>query len=942
MSGSSVLALIALSLRRLKSRLSLAALFMLSASLAIGLLTSVPVFADAVSQRIMQEELGAKMRWIGQAVLAVRFYSLPSPQQPIDLETAASRGEWIEQMLRTHVGLPVKSVFMQVESPTYHLRPQAADTRYGETSLGTARVVYVQGIAEHVRVVNGEPFGAIADPDVLNVWITDAQAKAWALQPGEVFELGDDRPHVGEPLVIQVVGFWEPADPQSVFWYRDPNLHFENSLLTTAEQYEAHIYPAVTSRAAFVSWYYVLDDAWMNLNDAEQYITGLNLVSRDVALRLPRGAMDFSPIQELADGQQRKTGLTLVLLGFSVPLFGILVHFMASISGMLAQFQEQEIAILASRGATRMRILKLVVFETGVMLLPAIPVGIGIGMLLAHLLGYSLSFLAFVQREPLRVHVSAIDYRMILAALGVAFLARLVTTWRATRFTMVTYEHRMARYRPILGATWLLFIGMLVAVTYYAHWQLSLRGSLGLITWQVGGPANDPLLLLAPTLFLLTAPLIAMELFQLLVRPLAWLGRSLTSFSGYVGLINLGREGAQFRTPVYMLVLALGLGIFYASLAKSADIWMVDHRRHQVGADLTFRFPTEDEVAAGGVPHAGEAWLLPIDEYNRVPGVAYAAPVAEYRALIALEGVTGRYRLLGVDRMTFPNVVHYRSDYSRRSLGELMNLLGATPNGILVPSEVAEQLLFEEGDLFPLLIVIDPETRVPLEFTVVGTFDHFPTMYPDDHPVLLTNLSFLEMASAHLLAPTGLWVRMYPGYTGEQVLEGIENLRVSPMEPNDLPELLDYDRERLERVGVFGMLSVSFLAGALLSGLGLLVYSFASMMRRSLRFAVLQALGAKRSEIISIVSIEYLATLLYSIVAGVLVGVLSARLYVPYFPLTDYVGLPIPPFIPYVDWNGARLMAISMAISLVLIEIAALWHVLRMRTFETLRLGTRE
>ena len=114
---------------------------------------------------------------------------------------------------------------------------------------------------------------------------------------------------------------------------------------------------------------------------------------------------------------------------------------------------------------------------------------------------------------------------------------------------------------------------MLVGITAYGYRQLVQRGLVGLSGWQEQDLLRDPLLLLAPTLFLFTAPLVASEIFVLLVRPLALIGRLLPSVTGYLGLVSLGREGGQYRTPTYLLVLCLSLGVFYASLAKSADIW---------------------------------------------------------------------------------------------------------------------------------------------------------------------------------------------------------------------------------------------------------------------------------------------------------------------------------------------------------------------------------
>jgi len=146
------------------------------------------------------------------------------------------------------------------------------------------------------------------------------------------------------------------------------------------------------------------------------------------------------------------------------------------------------------------------------------------------------------------------------------------------------------------------------------------------------------------------------------MRPLSWLGKYLGSVTGYLGLMSLGREGGQYRTPTYLMVLCLSLGVFYASLARSADIWLVDRLRYQVGADVTFEPGVNEET---GLTQADMAWLLPASEYQKIDGVTEATRVGEYSAQVPGVGSRqGRVRLIGVERVYFPRVTYYRDDFS--------------------------------------------------------------------------------------------------------------------------------------------------------------------------------------------------------------------------------------------------------------------------------------
>jgi putative ABC transport system permease protein len=182
-------------------------------------------------------------------------------------------------------------------------------------------------------------------------------------------------------------------------------------------------------------------------------------------------------------------------------------------------------------------------------------------------------------------------------------------------------------------------------------------------------------------------------------------------------------------------------------------------------------------------------------------------------------------------------------------------------------------------------------------------------------------------------------MRLKPGADPEQVLERVKNLGVEPLRPRDLSAIIQDDQQRLEHVGMFGLLSISFVAGAILSAVGILVYSFASLLERAQRFAIMRAMGMRRFEVVTTVLMEYVITLAYAIATGIALGVVASHLYVPMFPVTDNPGIPVPPFVPFVDWQRATWMAVLMSITLVLIVGAVVIKVARARIFEVLRMG---
>lgn len=947
------LAFLTLAGKRLKYRPGLTVLLILSYALTIGLVVCVPLFADAVSIQILQEEIERKTETQGCPPFAVRFYAMPNADagEAMSLEEAAYARDWLKDVLVRETGLPVRLVYAQYEGRVLYLQPKPGDTRYDRQILGVAQPVWVENIEQHIRIVAGAPFGEVGGSDQLIAWMERKYAEDLAIQAGESYDLSIPWHKEIKPLSVKIAGIWEALDPHDPFWYENPAFGFADRLLITEAQYRQYILPLTPAKTYFNYWYYVLDDTKMSFGHAERYIKALEWIEREASKRLPTGRMDFSPLRELKRGLQRKASLLAVLFGFSLPLMGVLIYFMASLSSMLVRLERQEMAILASRGTGRLQVMGVMLLETALLLVLATPLGILSGLLLARWMGYARSFLQFAPRAPIPVNLAALDWRLIGLAVVVNALARLIPSWSATRFSVVAWERWIARRQGAFGVARLLLMGLLALATAYAYYRLTRIGSLGLIGLEPSDPTFDPLLLFAPSLFLLAEAFLAAELFALLMRPLAWLGKLQPGATGFLSLISLGREGGQYRTPIYMLVLCLSAGILFASLAKSADTWLVDRWQYEYGADLTFKprdYPPDanpllqlpSTQAREQESEVIRALQVPLSDYERIAGVVKAARVARYWVTFPAQRIPSLY-LLAIDRLDFPQVCYFRSDYSALSLGELMNRLGARPDGVLLPSFVAAQLQLSEGDRLPIQIRIGTDLSTPIDLTLVGTFEYFPTMLSRERPVIIANLDYLYTATEGSLA-WDIWLRLEPGADGERILQDVTHTGVTPLSTTILAPKIRRDQERLERVGIFGMLSICFLASAALVGAGLVVYSLASLLGRGFRFAVWQALGLRRTEVIRVVSLEHLIMLFYGIASGIACGFLAAHLYGPYFRITESAQVPVPPFIPLIDWQKSLWMVLVVGGALVLMQGGVLWRVARARIFEILRLGTRE
>jgi putative ABC transport system permease protein len=938
---------IALALKRLSSRLTLTILLILSIALTVGVLVCVPVFSNAVSMRLMEQELGQRAQRFDRPAFALRAYALPSGYE-MSIQDSLDRREWIRGLIAKYVGLPVRSSYMQVESRSLHLRPVKDDpgNRHQEDEIDQIHGLFVPDIGEHIKIIAGAAYGerpANAPPDALVIWVESHYAAAKDVRVGDKYTLGGTDLSTVKRIPTYIAGLWEATDRQDLFWYRDSITDYDKSFLLTRADFETVLYPQAYELTTFSAWYFLLDESHLNLDRGDQYLAGMKSFTADIQKYIQNGRVDVSPIDELAQAQLRKSSLTFILTGFALPLLVMLIYFVISMSTMAARFQRREIALMSSRGGTRAQILSLILMESFFILAIALPLGLLAGLGMATLMGYSVSFLQFELRDPLKVYLESADWRLIAAGLSVGVIARLWATWSASRVSLVAYERQRARSVAVTTGLRIFFVILMSAVTYYAFRQLSLKGTLGFVSWNMDDATNDPLLLAAPTLFLFTGPLILVEIFILLMRPISWLSKLLPSYTAYLGFTQLGREGSQYRAPAYLLILCLTLGVFYASVAKSADIWLVERRRYEVGTDLRFK-PTVKKTESGGAAAGAtngsidetSTSVVPVSEYARLVGVDNATLVGDFSA-VAQNQNSSDLRMLAIDRLTFPQSIYYRRDFAKHRLGDMLNLLGSKQNGIIVPRLVLTQTGLTIGDQINLDLILTSAENYKLQFEIVDTYDYFPTVYADK-PAVIVDANYLNSEIGGTF-PSIVWMRLKPGVDGDSVLKQVEAMGIEPVQQHDLGAIIAEDQSRLEHVGMFGLLSISFVAGAILAAIGILVYSLSSLMERAQRFAIMRAMGMRQAEVIATVLIEYVITLVFAIASGVGLGVFASWLYVPLFPVTDNPGIPIPPFIAYIDWQRADWMAIVVSVALLLIVAGVVIRVARARIFEVLRMG---
>ncbi len=935
--------LVGLSLKRLGHHPGITLLALFGIALAVGLVTSAGFFAQAVDTVILRQELDKLSQMTGRPAFSTRVYFFPSPRKPMTLEAAEQMGYHVADTLSSEVGLPLKHTGLQVESGSLMLAAQPDDTRWaGERKyLGNINLVYVAGIRDHMEIIAGDPLDEGASGETLDVWMHAYLAEKMGIHVGEKFNVAATLNDV--PIPVQIRGIWRARDPKAPYWFNNPDIGLRESLLVRRQDYIARVQPTVPSGTRFAAWHIILDERKVLPANARQYASGLQRGLAVINKYLPDAKLDMSPLEPLEKFVQRQTTLTTTILAFNVPAFGFLLYFLILTSAIIARWQRRETAILVSRGMGASGVLGFTLVEELLLFFAGFPLGIGLGLWIARLMGYTDSFLSFTTaRPPLPVSLHGMNLVLTLSSLGVALVSRLWPAAAAARQSVVEQEREHTR--PIRSPFWHRYYldAMLILPTAYAYQQLLDKGTLAMLVQDRPEDLyRDPLLILVPALFILTATLISMRIFPVVM----WLMDRLASATPWIvphlALRQLGRQSQSYVNPMLLVITSLALGIYTLSMAASLDQWLIDRMYYRVGADVAFEpaLPQRDNGPAE--PAAGAEWIPLPGEFLDLPGVQAVTRVGDYRAEIRVgTGNSIRGRFLAIDRLDFPRVAWFRDDLADEPLGGLMNRLAAAPENILVSEQFLRENHLQIGDRLTIGVRLDDLTKVSSTFIVAGTYRYFPTVY-EDQITVIGNLEHL-FSFFGATFPHQIWLRVAEGTDGKTLLAAVPKKGVEAVRQRDARALIAEEQARMERVGVFGTLSVGFLAAAIMAAMGLLLYSYASLRERLYRFAVLRAVGLLRRQIVGQVILEYSTLTAYGAVAAVVIGSLASQLFIPFFRITSERGVPLPPLLPVIAQDRIVPLAVAFASAMVLMELAVVAVALYRRLFEVVRMGDQE
>jgi putative ABC transport system permease protein len=590
-------------------------------------------------------------------------------------------------------------------------------------------------------------------------------------------------------------------------------------------------------------------------------------------------------------------------------------------------------------------------------------------LLVARAIGLTQSFLRFGELnipEPQLLNQSWLHGGLI-AAFAIPAIA--FPALRLTRNTIVTLRQSQARQNL---PPWIerYFIDILLFIpAWYGYQQLSVGGSIAVPGLENEGglddPFRNPLLLLAPALFIGAATLFAIRLFPRIVTLVSRIVQRTPGIVGISALRQLARNPGSLRGPTLLLILTISLATFTASMARTLDQYSVDRANYRSGADYRLLPSTMIGTSvdiSGDVPNLPDPDLMsgrtqlssttgeqspivsleyvyvPVSDFAEIDGIEAATLVAPSKIDMTINGNAISGVMYAIDPTTFASVVAdtWRNDYASQSLGELINSMNVNVDDAIISQRLADELNIKIGDRFE--VVVDSlGSRRSVSIVVATIIAYMPTLYNEGPYFVLTNYEHItnELGGKYMYE---IWLRS----DGSDNLNAVQaaafrnSLRVLPYTPTAFvsAEILQPQRQ-----GLFGLLSIGFLATGIMSMIGMLAYILLTLRKRSVEFGVLRAIGISQTSLRLTLALEQLITIGFSTLLGLFIGVLTSALYLPFLKVSQGVYPETPPFLVVFAGYDTGLIAIAAIVLMGLIIALELIVIQRMRIGEAVKLG---
>lgn len=874
--------------------------------LACAMISSIPIYTDGALQRMLTKDLekyqNSTGHFPGTYSIKKKLFGMEK-QEAIKLYDTMNKT--ITEKLFAELKVPAVSD-VKVLTNDFLSIAKAAEDKNGKNT--PVKVEALTGIEEHITIVQGKLPSSEKKEDIYEVMATEAGMKELDLILDKVYNVSNILGETKEAAKFKVVGVFSYKDKSDAFWY-DGNWQRPESLIMDFSLFSNEYMKEGLSSITDVQWYYALDYHRITINGLKGF---LGTIERHANTFKSYSDLEFTvPSADILKSyNERAEQLRTTLWVLQIPVLIMLIFYLFMAAELTVAQERTEIAVLKSRGASRLQIISGYMLQGVILSAVAVLLGPPLGLFVCELIGASNGFLEFVNRSSLNISLSLRPYYYSILASGVFIITLVLPVLKASKTSIVL--HKQQNNRTNNKSLWKkYFIDIiLLAVSCYGIYAYKSRINMLRLSGIKGNEIPvDPLLFFISTIFIFSCGLFFLRIFPYMVNFIYFLGKRKWGPATYSSLLNVGRDSSRHQFLMLFLILTISIGIFNANSARTINNNVDERERYNTGADITIlqewpsTRPAPVSVDMQGTNNSAVQRPVymepPFSPYEKLSGVEQATKVfRKHDAEVSVGDKSySRTYVMGINPDEFGKVAWFRASLLSHHWYNYLNMMTKDQRAFLVSRSFEKKYNCKLGDT----IYIKWDENDLMAGVIYGFVDYWPTFNPYDkengspaEDLVVANLSYIQ--SKMKLEPYEVWIKEKTGVSTAAIYDDIKlkGLPILALENANQKIIIKKNDPMLQ--GTNGALTMSFIITILISAIGFLIYWILAIRSRTLQFGIFRAMGLSLREVIGMLFCEQLLISGTSIIIGIIIGGITSDLFVPMLQIIYSSSEQVPPF----------------------------------------------
>lgn len=716
--------------------------------------------------------------------------------------------------------------------------------------------------------------------------------------------IADDNFEEDSFYVAEVVGVFEKVDDESLFWQTSDGRE-RSGILLSYDVAMDRIFKEHPWWFNNASWHLHYDYSALDMPAAksalETIIDTEKKFETSFINKAEVTAVYRKPVEACFEDIEK---LTRDIFLFLIPVLFMLGLFIFMITQFIVSSDQNEIATLRSRGATKVNIFLIYLFESMLISGIAILIGPFVGVGLCKIIGSSNGFLSFVGRKLLKTQINIETYVYAIGAQLLFIINMLIPVLLYANVNVVEHSKRnVVQKRSLWKLLGIDFIALGLSIYFILKYYKKVKRLLSaeMVITDIG---IDPILYLISTLLILGLALFFLRIYPLFIRLMSFIGRRFLSVTFYAGLKNVGRvEGNELFIMLFM-IMAIGIGVLNANEARSYNEHNEEAIKYDIGAEVVVMphwrdFHELPKIFSRG-PDVVEPvirpdyWIEPdIELYRNLKGakemckVARKAPYASY---IDDKMVHNDVQMVAIEPYQFGKVAWYKDGLLPTHLINYLNIMLQNKQAIFVTTNAQKEREMEIGQSVELVINDSKNIEAGrITGIVCGFVDYWPgvqTKNEEGEDVVSFIVDYRYVENIIGTIPYELWFRLDDTASEKTFLDDLSATK--DIEYDEIAfqktEVLNMQNDAYNK-GINGTLTLGFMIIMIITMIGFMIYWLLALKQRSLQFGIMRAMGVSKGSIYGMLLIEQILLFGSAIIVGVLIGSFTSELVVPLLQL---------------------------------------------------------